>query len=393
MISEPLGAQHVERRSRAIKVLHIITGLEVGGAETMLFKLLGKCEEMGTMSEVLSLKDAGPIGARILTMGVPVHTLDLGSPAVGGFAACRRVIRSVRPDVVHTWMYHANLLGGLAARSLGIRRIVWGIRSADAFTRAKPMTKAVIRACQAMSRRIPAQVVFCSERARDLHCRSGYPADRCVVIPNGFDLGRFQPDDRARANLRAELGLSPDSVLVGLIARFHPDKDHQNFVDSAKRAIQIVPDLHFVLAGSGCAMDNIVLRGWISEAGLASRFHLLGRRDDVERLTAALDMAVLSSATEAFPNVVGEAMACGVPCAVTDVGDAAAIVGDTGLVVPPKDPEALGAGIAHLASLGSGKRRILGERARARIEQNFELGAVARHYRELYERLVKEVVR
>jgi glycosyltransferase involved in cell wall biosynthesis len=239
-----------------------------------------------------------------------------------------------------------------------------------------------------LSRRIPARIVCCSEATRRVHVQMGYASDKMLVIPNGIDLGRFRPDPRARRSVRAELGLDSEAPLIGMVARFHPLKDHSTFVQAASRLAQLL-DVHFLLCGAGIDVENAELASWIEQAGLSDRFHLLGRREDTPRLFASLDLSTLSSRSEAFPLVVGEAMACGVPCVVTDVGDAAVIVGTTGIVVPPQDPGALAEAWRRLIEDGPELRRRLGDLARQRIEERYGLADVVTEYECLYRSLAQ----
>ena len=223
-----------------------------------------------------------------------------------------------------------------------------------------------------------------------MHTALGYAEDKMVVIPNGFDLAAFKPDSKARVAVREELGIYQEALLIGLVGRFDPQKDHRNFVAAAARLRTDYTQVHFLLCGDGVNWNNAELTGWIGEAGLRQQFHLLGRREDMPRLTAALDISSTSSSYgEGFPNVIGEAMACGVACAITDVGDSAFIVGETGLVVPPRDPEALAHAWKKLIEMGPEGRQKLGETARKRILENFSLPDIVARYEALY----KEVVR
>ncbi|EHN63236.1 glycosyl transferase [Comamonas testosteroni ATCC 11996] len=217
----------------------------------------------------------------------------------------------------------------------------------------------------------------------------GYAADKLHVIPNGFDLSRFVPDVAARASVRAELGLAADVPLVGLIARFDSQKNHCGFVEAAAQVHAQMPDVHFVLAGTGVDAANIALNSAIAVKGLQARMHLLGRREDVPRLMASLDVLASSSHGEAFPNVLGEAMACGVPCVVTDVGDSAEIVGDTGCVVAAGDMVGLARGLVDVLSYPPEQKTVLGEQARVRVAARYEIGHVARLYEAFYERVAR----
>jgi glycosyltransferase involved in cell wall biosynthesis len=375
-----------------MKVVHIITGLNVGGAEKMLAKLLvalsGRFD-----AHVISLTNEGPIAAEIRRAGVKVYALNIAGArsALGGFFRLVRVLRSWDPDVVHTWMYHSDLIGGAAARVARVKAVAWNIRNGDLSSATKLTTRGVVRLCATFSHVVPKTVVCCSEAARLVHEQIGYDRGKFTVIPNGFDLQRFKPDGQARLDVRRELGIPRDAPLIGLIARFDPQKDHRLFCEAAGKLQARRPGVHYLLAGTRIDAANEQLVEWLSAAGIADVTRLLGERSDVPRLTAALDIATCCSAWgESFPNTLGEAAACGVPCVTTDVGDAAAIVGEFGWVVPRRDAGALAS--AWDAALGCSpqERQRLGHEARARLCANFEIGAVAERYAELYEALGKE---
>jgi glycosyltransferase involved in cell wall biosynthesis len=210
-----------------------------------------------------------------------------------------------------------------------------------------------------------------------------------VLIPNGFDIDTFRPDPAARHDVRRELGLPPETPLIGLVARYDPAKDHRTFLRAAAWLHQIAPDVHFVLCGDDVDWHHPELATWIDRSGLRGACHLLGRRHDVQRLHASFDVATLTSLSEGFPNVVGEAMACGVPCVATDVGDAAWIVGETGRIVPPRDPQALADAWHALLTLPSQERQTLGLAARARIAEHFALPGVIDQYAALYHSMAR----
>ena len=217
-----------------------------------------------------------------------------------------------------------------------------------------------------------------------MHRSLGYARDKMVVIPNGFDVINFRPDTATRRPVRAELGIPEDTLLIGMFARFHAQKDHRNFVEAAALLHARHPDIHFLLCGDGITWENKVLSGWIVTAGIHEHCHPLGPREDIPRLAAALDIASSSSFGEGFPNVVGEAMACGIPCVVTDVGDSARIVGTTGRVVSAKDPEALAMAWTQMIGLGEEGRRRLGVATRKRVMHHFELSKIVKKYEALY---------
>ncbi len=372
-----------------MRVLHVITNLEAGGAQAVLRGLVAA--DPDDTHQVVSLMGHGVHGGPLAAAGVPVHALGMprGRLAPRGLARLRDLMRRARPDVVQTWMYHADLLGGAAARLAGLRGVVWGLHNANLDPRSvSAATRSVVRLCALVSGLVPARIVSCSERAARLHAALGYRADRIEVVPNGYDLRRFAPDPGARARLRAQLGVPEDCRLLGTVARWHPHKDHATLAAALGRLDgAAAPRWRCLLAGDGMDGRNAELARLLERSGVADRLLLLGPRDDVPALLNALDLHVLSSSGEAFPNVVAEAMACGTPAVVTDAGDAALIVGETGWVVPVGDAPALAASIARAlreAAAGGGweaRRRA----CRERIAGAFGLERMVRGYRAVWE--------
>jgi glycosyltransferase involved in cell wall biosynthesis len=333
---------------------------------------------------VVSLTDEGIFGPRLRSNGVPVASLGMRRVIRAPVGAVRLAVllRRERPDLVHAWMYHANLVAGTAA-ALARTPVVWGIRRTSV-AGTKAVTRWTSALCARLSATIPARIVCCAESAMSSHAALGYRADRMVVISNGFDLAQFAPDPDARARVRAELSIGDSAPVVGLVARFHPDKDHLNFLDAAARVARAIPDVVLVMAGHGVVPENSVLASWIDGRGLRDRVRLLAVRSDVARVLAALDVLASSSRTEGFSQVLGEAMACGVPCAATDCGDSREVVGPTGRVVPPGDPAALVDAVSGL--LEDEERRVaLGTTARALALERYSWDAIAQRLVQVYE--------
>jgi glycosyltransferase involved in cell wall biosynthesis len=382
-----------------ITVAHVITGLGRGGAETMLLKLLQQTDRTHFSVRVFSLMaPPGPVAARIEALGISVEALGISRrvPSPSRLWRLAALLRDARPDIIQTWMYHADLLGGLAAKLGSIRvPVLWNIRQSNFdVLQSRRRTMRIARLCAALSTRLPHRIVCCSDVARRVHVAIGYDDAKFQVIPNGFDLVEFRPDPSARVTVRNELGLPSDATLIGMVARFDPQKDHSTFVTAAARLHAQLPNVHFVLCGAGADTANPELAAWLERAGVGRVCHLLGEREDVARITAALDLATLSSAFgEGFPNVLGEAMACEVPCVATDVGDSAHVVGDTGRIVRPRDPAALADAWADMLTAGSGALHALGRRARHRVVDNFSIARVARMYEATYESVVASTLR
>jgi glycosyltransferase involved in cell wall biosynthesis len=380
-----------------MKVLHVITGLTTGGAEMMLYKLLSSANRARATS-VVSLCDRGTLGEPIEALGVPVHTLGMrrGIPGLRPLLRLRRLIRQEQPDLIQGWMYHANLASTLAAwRASQTVPVAWNIRySLDDLSSDKRLTRWLIHFGGSLSS-TPATIVYNSRQSALQHERLGYAPGKTIVIPNGFDCERFKPNPASRRQIRQELGVAEDAWLIGHFARYHPMKDHASFLTAAALLRQRAEcDLFFVMAGQGVDRSNPELERMLDRLKLTDCCRLLGERRDIPDLMGALDISTSSASTgEAFPNVVGEAMACGAPCVVTDVGDSATIVGDTGRVVPPSDPESIAAAWLDLIKSGKQKVAALGAAARRRIQHNYSLSLVAEQYEALYQRVIGEETR
>lgn len=371
-----------------MRVAHVITNLEVGGAQIMLQRLVTRLQASGVSNAVIGLGTASHQFDDLRRLGISVDALGMHPHVPSPLALLRlkRLLTTFRPDVVHTWMYHADLTGGLVARLGRVAPVIWGVHhTPHASERFKLITKGIIRVNARLSAFVPARIICCAHAAKDAHVALGFAPDRLVVIPNGFDTDMYRPDPAARISVRQELGLAPDTPLVGLMARFHPQKDHATFVRSAAHLVRQSSAAHFVLAGRGVTDSNPDLQAWLAASGSPDRFHVLGVRTDMPRLIAACDVVCTSSAFgEGLPLVLGEAMACGVPCVATDVGDSARLVADTGRIVPPGDVDGLAAGWASLLGLSRDDRLALGERARARIVDTYGLAQCADQHMALY---------
>jgi len=374
-------------RVTPLPIAFVISSLDTGGAETMLFKLLERLDRARFAPTVISLTTAGAFGPRLSAIGIPVTALDMprGLPSPADFVRLVQALRRARPALVHTWMYHADLLGGAAARLLGIRRVLWGIRHSDLSPEHnKASTLRVVRICARLSGWLPAHILCCSKRAREIHVAAGYDAGKFTILPNGFELERFRPSAEGREAVRRELGIPEAAPVVGHVGRLHPQKNHIGLIEAARRIRDARPDARFVFAGAGVEPTNPSFWDLVEANGLADCVQALGRRDDVPNLMAAFDVLASPSHGEGFPNVVGEAMSCGVPCVVTDVGDCAELVGSTGRVVAPGAMQALAAEVVGLLALPLAERAALGAMARDRVARHYEIGAIVQAHERFY---------
>lgn len=376
--------------SPSLTVLHIITGLQNGGAEGALCRLV--TAPSAHTHHVVSMMDSGIHGESLVRAGIAVHLLGMprGRVSFSGVRELVRILRRVRPDVVQTWMYHADLLGGVVARLAGYRAVVWGVRASDAHHHGRAlMPGLLVRAGAWASRTIPARIVFASYAGARIHRAAGYADDRSIVIPNGFDVSVLAPDPDARRRTRAVLGWS-DGVFIGTVARWDALKDHANLAKALAALTAHQTKWTAVWVGPGMSDDNAELVALLDSVGIRRRVVLLGPSADVLGVMNAIDLHVLSSRSEAFPNVVAEAMACGTPCVTTDVGDAGWIVGETGWVVPPQQPALLAGALAAAlrecadASVWDARRQFSRERA---VEM-FSLRSMVEQYSRTWQQAV-----
>jgi glycosyltransferase involved in cell wall biosynthesis len=371
-----------------LAVAHLITGLETGGAERMLAQLAARMNRARFRSIVVSLTERGPLGAVIAGSGIPVHALGIrrGLPDPRAVSRLRRVLQEFNPDILQSWLYHADLLG-LAARQLGFApRLLWNLRCTDSL--GSEMVRVLLARCSGR----PDAVIVNSEAGRRFHTdKLGYRPRRWEMLPNGFDTDLLHPDPERRALVRVEFGWDESAFVIALPARYHPMKDLPTFLAAAARLAARAPEARFALIGRGHDAGNIELANLIAAEGLGERVALLGERDDLYSLYPAFDVVSLSSAYgEGFPNVLGEAMACGVPCVATDVGDAAEIIGDTDAIIPPRDAAALATAWERFAVMTPAQRAERGTAARTRIVERFGLANIVARYETLYEEIAAD---
>lgn len=369
-------------------ILHVISGLDSGGAEGVLFRLC--TADTSAKHIVISLTGDGHYGPLLRKRRIETYALGMkrGRPSLSGLIRLARLLLRYRPDVVQTWMYHADLIGGGVARAIGIGNVVWGLRHGmvDAGS-LRRITRLVIRCCALLSRLVPRTIVSCSAVGAAAHAAMGYAQAKLRIVPNGYDLDMFRIDQDARMAFRAVERIPAAVPVLGMVARFDPHKDHATLVRALAAVKQEGRDFLCLLVGSGMEETNAQLVEFLQRHCLRDRVLLAGRRNDVPDIMNAIDVHVLSSSSEAFPNVIAEAMACGTPCVATDVGDARRIMGETGWLVPPGDPQALAHGM--LAALDDMRdanawqaRRMA---CRERIVERFSMESMLSGYRHVWQ--------
>ena len=318
-------------------ILHVITSLSDGGAESLLYTLCSNDKDNSHI--VISMMDLGKYGPMLQHQDIPVYTLNMPRSrlTLSGIIRLRRIIISSRPDVVQTWMYHANLVGGIISRIAGCQHIVWGIYASDLnlkFTSYK--LHLTMKLCALISGWIPKSIISCADKSISLHKDLGY-VDRFSVIHSGYDITQFLPDENIRISWRTQWGFKSTDFLIGFVARWDPLKNHIMLLQALSNVRSKLPDCYCVLVGNGCDKNNIDLLNMIDSFGLSDIVVLCGMQKNIPNFMNGIDVHVLPSLTEGFPNVVAESMACGIPNIVTDVGDTALIVDNTGWVVPSQD--------------------------------------------------------
>lgn len=368
-------------------VIHVITKLSAAGAENQLKQLLLSSSRTRFRHIVISLVSGGVLTAELQAAGIEIHSLDIGFGLsfIRAFRKLIPLLRSLKPQILHGWLYHGCLISLIVAKLTGVPHVLWGLRSANPQLRGYGFTtRQVVRLCARLSCYADVIVVN-SEASRRAHREMSYETARMKVVPNGIDVETYRPNKDARESLLRELG-EPDGVmLIGMFARYSPMKDHETFLRAAALVHSNYPGVRFLLAGERIDAQNSSLTSLIQRNKLGEVVHLLGIRRDIPYLTASLDIACLSSWSESFPNVVAEAMACAIPCVATNVGDVAKIVGPSGIVVSPRDPQALADAMLQIIRLSPVQRQRLGCEARDRICSELPLSRSLSLYESIYD--------
>lgn len=367
--------------SSPLTVVHIITSLGNGGAEGALYRLIKGCRNNSTTHKVICLTEGGVYRKRLEEIGIVVESLNMpkGRLTIAGIRTLSRLLKATvnTGTVVQTWMYHADLIGGLVARLVGHKRIFWGIRNNHLDPSAR-MTMLVVKACATLSRWVPTRIIACSNSAVTHHIDLGYK-DLFSVIYNGYDVSSLFVIPNDSNPLRDELNLHAQ-FSIGMVARWDPIKDHETLFKALSlwsKSTQV--DFRLLLVGSDCDAENHSLRDMLQKYSLENKTHLLGQRSDIPAIMNSLDLHVLSSKSESFPNVIAEAMACGTRCLSTNVGDAADIIGDTGWLVEPESPDELAEGLRTAYAVHQ-RAPAPSIHCRNRIVDNFSLATMINAY-------------
>jgi glycosyltransferase involved in cell wall biosynthesis len=372
-----------------IRICHLITSLDTGGAERSLVNLVTAMDRNEFENEVITLLKPGPMAQTLAQAGIPVTSMDIRRhrPNPAGVLSLVRHLRATKPAILQTWLYHADFFGTAAAVFARPAHLVWNVRCSDIDQPGMPRsTRFLVSLLAMLSRRPDAIIVNSKEGQRD-HARIGYRPRQWVNIPNGVDLERFRPRREERPMLRARLGIPAEAPVIGLVARYHPMKDIETFLRACCRFAQNNTNVKFILCGDGLGPQNNELAGLVRSLGLERSAVFLGPRSDMELIYPALDLLTLCSIYgEGFPNVLCEAMACDVPCVATDVGDSADIIGQRRWIVAKRDHEALAKAWRGLLST---EQRLAAGEARSRVAARYSLKQMCAHYEALYRSLAQ----
>ena len=371
-----------------MQVLHIITGLKRGGAETLLYRICQFDKEYN--HTVISLTGTQDYGKMLNQINVSVYALNFSSSKINFFSLFKlyKLIREIKPDVVQTWMSHADLIGGVIARFAGIKNIFWGVHHTNLIKgESKRATMMIVKLNALLSYLVPKKIIYCAEKSREIQELIGFKKTKGVVIQNGYDVNSFYQDNSLSESFRNELDISLDEFVIGHVGSYDPLKDQKTLIRSFAYLDQNSFNFTAVLVGMNLDNGNNALVRLLKENGLIERVHLLGIRKDILTVMNGIDLFMLSSISEAFPNVLNEAMACGTPCITTDVGDSGLIVGKTGWVVEPKDPKALANASIQALKEKQLNNESWGQRkdaCRQRIVENFTFEKMIKKYKEVW---------
>lgn len=352
----------------------------------MLLRLLKDLDKKRYDATVVVLRESGYLGSSIRDLGIPLVSIGMKKSSFNIYLLYRlyREIHDINPDVIHTWMYHSDLIGGLIAKWIGIKRIVWGVRSADFFSRDTPLTtKLIVKICAWLSSSIPDVILYNSHKGLDFHNRHGYASSKGRVIYNGVDIDRFMAKDSSRIELRSKLNVKQDTKIIGIVARYDYLKNHEGFIDMASYIDDKYKDCHYLMIGDNI-VNNDVLISLLQKRNLTEKFHLFDSTPDIENIIAGLDVVVITSISEAFPNVLIESMACGVPCFSTEVGDVRNIVPNTDWVVPIGAMDKLADLCVQYFSLDENSKIIIKNEMAQYTREHFNFISSVRNYESVY---------
>lgn len=372
-----------------IKVAHISTGLETGGAEVQLLRLLAAFDKNKFEMMVIGLDRDSYLGDRMRELGLPVYALDVKKNPFAIFKAYT-LLKAFNTDVIHGTMYEGGVVASICRNFLPKKPpVIWTSHEPLEHYDKEPLRKRLQLRLWGLMSKMPECMMYVSHLNKQQHLAWGFNNDKALVIPNGVDTSRFAPNKAAGEKIRERLGIKKDAFVIGKIARFHRQKNHRGFLHSAALLSKQHPQVEYMLVGTNVDENNKELTALIETLGLTAKVHLLGNREDIPAIVNAFDLATLTSFGEAFPLTLGEAMVSAVPCVATDVGDNDFIIGDTGLVTPTRDDQAMANAWQQMLEMDSADYAALGTAARQRALDKFTLEQQVKQHETLYNTLCK----
>ena len=383
----------MQNSCHVIRVVHIINGLNSGGAERMLVNFVLQTDSNCINNTVVSLTGFGMWGEVLVKNGIQTIALnlDFSLKSLTKLLSLCKTLLKIKPNILQTWMHHSNFLGTILGKLLSIPLIIWNIRCSHVIGSYYSSSSRVIFKLTNYLSGMPAAIITNSYAGKQDHEKTGYRAKAWVYMPNGFDVNKFCPSQDKRDAFRKDFCIRPEEFVVGMIARYDPMKNHAGFLRGAVKFIQHYPNSKFVLVGKNIKKENKELVALLADVDLDKHFIFLGERKDIENIIPALDvLSLFSLFGEGFPNVIGEAMSCGITCVASDVGDAKVVIGDTGFIVTKNDVDALVEAWEKIIKLNKQQRIELSALARKRILENFDLKDIANRYHDFYKTLFEQ---
>jgi len=371
---------------KIIKVAHIIIALDIGGAERFLARLVKNTK--GVQHTIICLTKLGVLGATLKEQGVNIIDLGLNRRNIlfKSHFCLKNILSDISPDIVHTWMYHSDLLGGISAKLLGYK-VIWSIRNSELDNGGTILKRMLRSLCGIISYILPDKIVCVAQKAKDVHVGCYYQEKKMVVIGNGFNTTTYSPSIQKRKHYREQLNIA-NKIVVGSIGRYTKAKNHKLFIKSMLLAMEKNDELVAILIGKDINTKNNELMSIISKSKNKKNFYFLGVQDDISGYLNCMDIFCLHSDTEGFPNVLGEAMSCGLACITTDVGDSKLILNNEIYTCPPGDYNKLSKSILKLSFMSVVNRIELGKNNRINVKQNYSLDKVLDKYQILYKEVV-----
>ncbi len=375
--------------AKAPRILHIIGSLDIGGGERFLLRLLSLDELDKIKCTVISLTDLGFIAHQLSDVGVTVYALGMKRFLFVPFHFIKlvRLIKQVKPDIVQTWLYHADFFGGIAAKFAGVKHVSWGLLGTEISKSVFSVTGIIRKACALLSYVLPSKIMCVAESTIKTHRALGYCDKKMQFFHNGLDFSSLHATETERTAFRLRHGMDEKDIVIGSLGRFNPLKDHYTLIRAAEKLITKIPNVRFLIIGRELTPLNEELMGWINQTGLRERFILLGESSKIPVCLAAMDIFCLHSRAEGLPTVLAEAMAMGLPCVSTDVGDAGILMGEAGVLVEKQNPEALADGLLKLLYMTPEERLALGSAAQKKVKTEYAIEQTQQEFSQVYDSL------